>query len=125
MAGWLVGERPVEGHEGERKYYFAWRLDALSLDELAKLAHTRWVIERFYQDAKGELGLDDYEGRLWTGFHRHAALVMLAHSYLTLRQDYGPRTAQASSSGAFPPEEPAEHRRPQKGRPSRTLHPGH
>jgi len=123
-AGWLVGERPVEGHEGEHKYYFAWGLDAWSLEELAKLAHTRWVIERFYQDAKGELGLDNYEGRLWTGFHRHAALVMLAHSYLTLRQGYGPRTVQTSSSGAFPPEGPAKRRRPQKDRPPRALHSG-
>jgi len=123
-AGWLVGERPVEGHEGEHKYYFAWGLDASSLEELARLAHTRWVIERFYQDAKGELGLDDYEGRLWTGFHRHAALVMLAHSYLTLRQSYGPSTAQVSASGAFPPEGPAERGGPQKGRPSEALRPG-
>ena len=57
---------------------------------MVELAHIRWVIERFYQDAKGELGLDDYEGRLWTGFHHHVALVMLCHSYLTLHQPYAP-----------------------------------
>lgn len=114
----------MEGHEGEHKYYFAWWLDALSLEESAKLAHTRWVIERLCQDAKDELGLDDYEGRLWTGFHRHAALVMLAHSYLTLRQGYGPRTAQVSSSGAFP-EGPTERGSSQKGRSSSSLHPNH
>ncbi len=51
------------------------------------LAHNRWVIERFYQDAKGELGLDDYEGRFWTGVHRHVALVMMAHSFLSLRRN--------------------------------------
>jgi SRSO17 transposase len=87
---WLIGERPPPGHQGERKYYLARGLDELSLEELVDLAHHRWVIERFYQDAKGELGLDDYEGRLWTGLHRHVAVVMLAHSYLTLRQCYRP-----------------------------------
>lgn len=123
-AGWLVGERPVEGHQGDHKYYFAWKLDALPLEEMVQLAHIRWVIERFYQDAKGELGLDNYEGRLWTGLHRHVALVMLAHSYLALRQSYGSRAAPTSSSPAFPPEGEAKHGGPQEGCPSGTLRAG-
>ena len=91
IRGWLLIERPISkpARLQDRKYYFAWKLDGLSLEELVELAHIRWVIERFYQDAKGELGLDHYEGRRWTGFHRHVALVMLAHCYLTLRQSYG------------------------------------
>ena len=117
IAGWLIGERPAEGHVGEHKYYLAWGLDPLPLDELVELAHTRWVIERFYQDAKGELGLDDFEGRLWTGFHRHVALVMLAHCYLALRQTYGPSSASPSPKGAFPPKGPSKRHRPTEGRP--------
>ena len=91
VRGWLLGERPLSKHvrKEDHKCYFAWNLDGLSLEELVELAHIRWVIERFYQDAKGELGLDHYEGRRWTGFQRHVALVMLAHCYLTLRQSYG------------------------------------
>lgn len=113
-SGWLIGERPTEGHEGRRKYYFAWGLDERGLDDLVGLAHVRWVIERFYQDAKGELGLDDYEGRKWQGLHRHLALIMLAHSFLTLRQSYGPEaragpeqagtsTESTSPGRGFPP----------------------
>ena len=75
--GWLIGERPVDGRQGDTKYYFAWGLDQMSLDDIVELAHSRWLIERFYQDAKGEVGLDDYEGRLWSGFHRHVSLCML------------------------------------------------
>ena len=89
-SGWLVGERPLEGHAGDRKQSFVWGLDELGMEGLIGLPHVRWVIERFYQDAKGELGLDDYEGRLWPGLHRHLALVMLAHCFLTLQQSYGP-----------------------------------
>ena len=92
--GWLIGERPLEGHRGDHKQYFAWGLDELDLKDLIELAHVRWVIERFYQDAKGELGMDDYEGRLWTGLHRHLALVMLAHSFLTLLQSCGPQVRE-------------------------------
>src|SRR5918994_518445 len=36
------------------------------------------------QEAKGETGLDEYEVRSWTGWHRHITLSMLAHAYLTI-----------------------------------------
>ncbi len=98
-SGWLIGERSVDGQPGETKYYFVWGMDRVSLDDIVELAHSRWIIERFYQDAKGEVGLDDYEGRLWSGFHRHVALCMLAHSYLALHQNYGPAIVQHVLSG--------------------------
>jgi SRSO17 transposase len=96
VRGLLLGERPIgkANQTEKRKYYFTWGLSELTLAELVDLAHIRWVIERFYQDAKGELGLDHYEGRLWPGFHRHVALVMLAHSYLALRQSYAPEATE-------------------------------
>lgn len=123
--GWLLAERPLPKHTGDRKFYFAHGLDDRRFADLVEIAHIRWVIERFYQDAKGELGLDDYEGRLWHGLHRHLALVMLAHSFLTLRQTYGteitergpPEEEEEENApspppvGGFPPGGPAEHRR--------------
>ena len=113
-SGWLVGERPLSGHAGDPKFSFAWGLDELSLEDLVELVHVRWVIERFYQDAKGELGLDDYEGRLWPGFHRHVALVMLAMSFLTLRQSYGPAVLEpnpVAPARGFPPQGSEKPRR--------------
>jgi SRSO17 transposase len=49
---------------------------------LAGYAHRRHAIEQFHEEAKGELGWDQYQGRLWPGFHRHAVTVMLAYSFL-------------------------------------------
>ncbi len=116
-SGWLVGERPLEGHAGDRKQYFVWGLDELGMDELIGLLHVRWVIERFYQDAKGELGLDDYEGRLWPGLHRHLALVMLAHCFLTLQQSYGPALPNpAPAARHFPPDGAKKYRRTEADR---------
>src|SRR5207244_631934 len=45
-------------------------------------AHRRHAIEQFHEEAKEELGWDQYQGRLWPGFHRHAVTVMLALSFL-------------------------------------------
>ena len=82
--GWLIGERPAQGQEGEWKYYFSNAGPQVSLKFLVRIAHQRHAIEQFYQEAKGELGWDQYEGRLWHGFHRHALLVCVAYSFLVL-----------------------------------------
>jgi SRSO17 transposase len=80
--GWLVGERAPQGQPEERKYYWSNLSAATPLEELAGLAHRRHAIEQFHEEAKGELGWDQYQGRLWPGFHRHAVTVMLAYSFL-------------------------------------------
>ncbi len=83
---------------------YARGLDSRGLQDQVVLAHNRWVIEWFYQDAKGELGLDDYEGRFWTGLHRHVALVMMAHSFLSIRRNHGlpPQTGSTDGPRQFP-----------------------
>ncbi len=100
--GWLIGERPARGQTGEWKYYFSNLGPLVSLKAMVRIAHTRHHIEQFYQEAKGELGWDDYEGRLWHGFHRHAVVVFLAYSFLVLLR-------------------PRQHRR--RGRPPRLFSP--
>jgi SRSO17 transposase len=87
--GWLLGERPVPGERGDLKWYFSTLPADTPLQRLVELAHSRWPIEQFYEDAKGECGLDHYQGRRWDGLHRHLALVMLAYSFLA-RQRWMP-----------------------------------
>ncbi|BAI74602.1 transposase (plasmid) [Azospirillum sp. B510] len=48
------------------------------------MAGTRWTIESAFEIAKGEVGLDQYEVRSWTGWHRHITLAMLAFAFLTV-----------------------------------------
>jgi SRSO17 transposase len=80
--GWLVGERATRGQPEERKYHWSNLSATVTLAELAGYAHRRYAVEQFHEEAKGELGWDQYQGRLWPGFHRHAVTVMLAYSFL-------------------------------------------
>jgi len=84
--GWLLLERPIPGQPGDRKWYYANLPADTPLERLVSLAHARWIIEQFYEDAKGECGLDQYQGRRWDGLHRHLALVMLTYSFLAQRR---------------------------------------
>jgi SRSO17 transposase len=101
--GWLLGERPLPGEEGEPRWFFSSLPADTPLARLVELAHLRWPIEQFYEDAKGECGLDHFQGRTWEGVHRHVALVMLAYTFLML-QSLEPESSTAPASGtAFPP----------------------
>jgi SRSO17 transposase len=76
---WLVGEHRSSG---ERKYYLAnLPVDAM-LETLAATIKSRWVCEQAHQQLKEELGLDHFEGRSWTGLHRHALMSMIAFAFL-------------------------------------------
>jgi SRSO17 transposase len=113
---WVLIEWP-ENEVGPTKYWFSTLKKSSSLRNLVKLAKIRWRIERDYQELKGELGLDHFEGRSWRGFHHHASLCIASYAYLvgerlffstektkegfkifkelTLSEDYRPRGSAA------------------------------
>jgi SRSO17 transposase len=71
---WLVCGRRATG---ERKYYLTSHPAEAALETLAAAIEARWVCEQAHQQLKGELGLDRFEGRSWTGPHHHALLLCL------------------------------------------------
>jgi len=82
---WLLSEWPR--HErAPTKYYLSSLPSTTPLRVLVRFGKLRWRIERDYQELKGELGLDHFEGRTWTGFHHHVALCAAAHAFLALRR---------------------------------------
>ena len=111
--GWLIAERPLRpaasssAHktnevEEEIKYYYSTLGEEVSLELLASVAKSRWAIEQFYEDAKGECGLSDYQGRRWDGLHRHLALSMLAYSLLMLHSSVSTGPDSSSIGDIFP-----------------------
>jgi SRSO17 transposase len=76
---WLVGEWRSSG---ERKYYLSNLPPGTSLHRLAATIKARWVCEQAHQQLKQELGLGAFEGRSWTGLHRHALMSCIAFAYL-------------------------------------------
>lgn len=66
----------------ELAFFLTHAPEGTALEELVRIAGTRWSIESLFEQAKGEVGLDHYEVRSWVGWHRHVTLSMLALAYL-------------------------------------------
>jgi SRSO17 transposase len=81
--GWLIGE---DSSDGKRRYYWSNFGPQRSLAKMVEYAHRRHWVEQYHEEAKGLLGWDQYQGRLWQGFHRHAVSVMLAYSFLVWQE---------------------------------------
>ena len=78
---WLLTRRSI-AKPGELAYYVCFGPAGTTLEELVRVAGTRWAIDECFEEAKGEVGLDQYEVRRWDGWYRHITLAMLAQAYL-------------------------------------------
>jgi len=92
---WLVGEWRSNG---ERKYYLSNLPPRTSLHALAAAIKARWVCEQAHQQLKQELGLGHFEGRSWTGLHRHALMTSMACAYLQHLRLAGQRPARSGKN---------------------------
>lgn len=80
---WILIRRSLS-QRSRRAYYRAWGPAETTLAELVRVAGRRWTIEEGIEEAKGEVGLDHYEVRTWTGWYRHMTLALLAHAILVV-----------------------------------------
>jgi len=68
----------------ERAYYLVFAPTDTPLAEIVRAIGARWTIEDVFKLAKRQVGLDQYEVRSWTGWHRHVTLALLALAVLVL-----------------------------------------
>jgi SRSO17 transposase len=80
---WWLARRSLE-EPSEVAYYFTFAPEETGLETLVGVAGVRWAVEEGLETAKGEVGLDQYEVRKWTGWYRHITLALLAHAFLTV-----------------------------------------
>jgi SRSO17 transposase len=103
-AGWQSGLliRRKTGRPHQFTFYLTWAPAGTPLAKLVRIAGLRWTIESCFEEAKGETGLDEYEVRSWTGWHRHITLSMLAHAYLMVVRQHaiGGRGGRHARRGA-------------------------
>lgn len=108
---WLIGEHRSNG---ERKYYLSNLPADTSLKRLAGAIKARWICEQAHQQLKEELGLDHFEGRSWTGLHRHALMTMIAYAFLQsrrLKQAKREKKNPGTTASAHPASGPGSHHR--------------
>jgi SRSO17 transposase len=78
---WLL----IEWRDGEPEpaNYFLFSLpERRTKKQLIRLVMQRWRTERVYEDLKGELGLDHYEGRRFPGWHHHVSVVLCCYAFI-------------------------------------------
>jgi len=91
---WLLVRRSISD-PSECMAYLAFAPTATSLPELVRVEGLRWSVEESFQTGKGDVGLDHYEVRSWTGWYRHMTLAMWAQAFLAV--------VRAETGAAVPP----------------------
>jgi SRSO17 transposase len=69
---------------GELAFYRCWTPRPASLAQLVRTAGIRWTVEEGFQTAKGQVGLDQHQVRLWNSWHRFTTLALAALAILAI-----------------------------------------
>jgi len=78
---WVVFRRSLSEPQ-ELKVYLSNAAADTPLGELVRISGMRWPIETCFEEAKGSLGMAEYQTRSWCGWHHHMTLVILALHFL-------------------------------------------
>jgi SRSO17 transposase len=90
---WLLVRRSISD-PSELTAYITFAPAQTTLTDQVRVAGMRWTVEESIQTAKGEVGLDHYEVRSWTGWYRHMSLAMWAQAFLSvIREEEGAELA--------------------------------
>jgi SRSO17 transposase len=88
---------------GAIKYFVSNAPPGTAVATMLLVAFSRWRVERCFEDEKGELGLDHYEGRRYLGLKRHMIISTVSHLFLAkVHQDLrGEKSGADRVPGAY------------------------
>jgi len=96
---WLL----IEWRDGEQEpanYFLSSLPEDITRRALIRTVMQRWRTERVYEDLKGELGLDHFEGRRFPGWHHHISVVLCCYAFIvTERMRHFPPSARRAAQG--------------------------
>jgi SRSO17 transposase len=78
---WLVTEWP-RGEAKPTKFALTTLPRRMSKKQIIRILKERWRTEQAYEELKGELGLDHFEGRSFTGWHHHITVVLCCYAFI-------------------------------------------
>ena len=99
---WLVAEW-MDGDETPSKFVLTTLPRRMSKKQIVRLLKDRWRTERMYEDLKGELGLDHFEGRSFPGWHHHVSVVLTCYAFVVAERvrAFPPSASRARRHGTL------------------------
>jgi SRSO17 transposase len=75
----------------------------MSRKQIVRLCKELWRTERMYEDLKGELGLDHFEGRSFPGWHHHVSVVLCCYAFVVAARvrAFSPSAARTRANRAL------------------------
>jgi SRSO17 transposase len=97
---WLVAEWP-EDESDPAKFVLTTLPRIMSRKQIVRILKERWRTERMYEDLKGELGLDHFEGRSYPGWHHHVSVVLCCYTFVVAERvrAFPPSAARTRPTG--------------------------
>jgi SRSO17 transposase len=95
---WLLARRSL-ADPTDIAYYVCFGPAGTAIDELVRVAGSRWAIEESFQTAKNETGLDHYQVRGYGAWYRHITLSMVAAAFLVITRDVAKKGALRPRTG--------------------------
>jgi SRSO17 transposase len=99
---WLLMEW-ADGDPEPRKFHLATLPRSWTRKQLVRLIKQRWRTERVYEDLKGELGLDHFEGRRFAGWHHHVSVALSCYAFIVSERvrRFSPTTREQTRADAL------------------------